>query len=671
MNSTSALPSGLLLLISAIMLLTTTSCRHKQEHLSLNKDIASINDTLRSGNLAEAIRMTDELKRRSLTSGDSAAWSETMVQQGINSYYQANPPMVLSSSDSALSWLERQKPSPAICRTLAKAYQTRGAYYDQYYFNADSTAYYLRKAVDNFELSGIRTDLPQAYGNYANSLRMGAALDSAALYYHKAISIADSLGLGADEYIPLYNGIAGVFTDMRDFDNSSIWWGKSMALIESMNQFDKFNTLTGYGNHLYYIEDYDGARDVFTRLKKMLDSIPGSEWETMFANVNLADTYIRTGDAREGSALLDTAAEYFTKEQPNPTVISYIQTLRMRAATELGDYAGGLELARLYPESDTLRLEQHLARLKAMENLYAGIGNHRLAYITRCRHDHLDDSLRSDHLRKQISAMNAIYQRDHRILNLEAGNTEQRARIYKLTAGIAIAIAIIIGLILISMVRRARIKRREERMMNKIISLRQENLRNRVTPHFIYNALNHELHNSNNGKSSHLDSLVGLIRHQQIIASEILIPFSEELKFTDDYIKVMSDNGRDSFSYNYSIDPEIDADFPFPSMTLQILVENAFKHGFSTLPPGTERRLDISVRRDGNSRISVSVFNNNEENQACAGKGGTGLRVLIETIRLINEHNKEQTHFSVDPDSESNGFHGYTATITLPDHLNP
>lgn len=659
-----------ILLISAIALISASSCRHDSKTDSYLVT-ADINDTLRSGNIAKAIVMTEELKRKSLAKGDSATWSEAMVQQGINAYYQGNAPLVLASADSALAWIEKQKPTRDRARILAKAYQTRGAYYDQYNFNADSTANNLRKAVENVEMTGIRTELPQTYGNYANALRMGSVLDSAALYYHKAITLADSLGLEPAHYIPLYNGIAGVFSDMRDFDNGEIWWEKSMRILDSMNQFDKFNTMTGYGNHLYYKEDYEGAREIFTRLKSMLDSVPDAEWETMFTNVNLADTYIRTGRTDEGTALLAPATEYFTHKQPNPMVISYIQTMLMRAATNTGDYAGGLELANKYPEADTLRLEQHLARLKALEHLYANIGNHRLAYLTRSRYDHLNDSLRSYHLGQQISALNAIYQRDHRILNLEAGNNEQKASIYKLTAAIAIAIAVIIGLILFFVVRRANHKRREERMMNKIISLRQEILRNRVTPHFIYNALNHELNNTREGKPSHLDALVGLIRKQQIVASEILIPFSEELKFTEDYICVISDNGRDPLHYEVEIEPDIDRSFMFPSMTLQILVENAFKHGFTTLTPGAERILKISVKRTEDSKIAVSVFNNSGEMPSGAEKGGTGIRVLVETIRIINEHNRQQTQFKINTNSEIKGTKGYDATITLPDNLKP
>ncbi len=659
-----------LILTAAILTEVMTGCIDKQDNQPLNQEVAVINDTLRAGHLDSAIRMTDKLKKKSIAAGDSATWSEAMVQQGVNSYYQGNPTLLIASTDSAIKWLERQKPSRERARVLARAYQTHGAYFDQYNFNADSTAKYMRKSVDNAEKSGIRTDLPQAYSNYANAMRMGASLDSAAIYYHKAISIADSLELDTSHYIPLYNGIAAVFTDMRDFDNSEIWWKKSMEIIGSMNQFDKFNTLSGYGNDLYYRKNYHEAERVFLRLRKMLDSVPDSRWEKMFTDVNLADTYIRLGRTPEATVLLDTTANYFSNEQLNPVVLSYIHTLQMRAAIADKNFNVALQLAQRYPETDTLRLEQHLARLKALEEVYSQTGDKAQAYVFRSRYDHLNDSLRSYELNQQISAINAIYQRDHRILNLEAGNTRQKAHIYMLLAAVAFSIAVIIGLILVFLIRRINSHRREERMMNKIISLRQENLRNRITPHFIYNTLNHELHNKNQGKPSHLDSLVRLIRRQQLVVSEILIPFSEELKFVDDCINVMSDDGRGDINYRYTIDPDIDPNFLFPSMALQILVENAFKHGFKTLDPDEERRLDISVRDSGNGKIAVTVFNNCNCKESHISNTGTGLRVLVETIRLINDRHRETIEFTHNANSELDGMRGYTAVITLSPYIN-
>lgn len=669
MNPPTSLIKSIVLTATIALSVVMTGCvNNKDANNELKFGLADINDTLRSGNLAAAIRMTDALKGKALAEGDSSIWSEIMVQQGINSYYQGNPELLIASTDSAIKWIERQRPSLERARVLAKAYQTHGAYYDQYHFDPDSLAFYLRKSVDNVEKSGIRLDLPQAYGNYANAMRMASSLDSAAIYYHRAINLADSLGLENAEYIPLYNGLAAVSTDMRDFDNGEIWWNKSMDIFESMNQFDKFNTLTGYGNYLYYKEDYPEAKQVFTRLRKMLDSIPESRWEKNFTDVNLSDIYINLGHTSEANELLDSTFLYFSKEQPNPVALSYIHTLQMKSAVADGKFQEALELSKKHPDSDTLRLEQRLARLKSLENIYDRCGNYRQAFLTRKIHDNLNDSLRSYALKHQISTLNAIYQRDHRILNLEANNTQQKAHIYMLIAAVALSIAVIVGLVFIFVFRKMSSRLREEKMMNKIISLRQENLRNRVTPHFIYNALNHELLNTSHGKPSHLDALVGLIRKQQLIASEMLIPFSEELKFVDDYIKVIGDSSPLPLNYTYFIDSDIDPNFLFPSMTLQILVENAFKHGFTSLPQDKERYLDISVRREKGDTIAVSVFNNGTTEPG-HGSTGTGLRVLVETIRLINDRHRSNIKFRINYNSKFNDENGYCAIITLSANL--
>lgn len=653
-------------IIAGLLTAGAASCGTRNNTSRQNGKISEINDSLRHGNIKDALRLTNDLKKKALTEGDSLLWSESMVQQGINFYYQGKPDILLASSDSALKWLQRQEVTPELARILAKAYQTHGAYYDQYYFNPDSTAKYLKLAVDNVELSGITEDLPQAYGNYANAMRLGSSLDSAAVYYHRAIAVADSLDMEPDQYIPLYNGIAAVFTDMRDFDNSAIWWNKSLDISDEMNRFDKFNTFTGLGNDLYYRKDYKGSNQIFTRLRKMLDSVPDSRWERMFTDVNLADTYLRLGNLYEASSLLDSTSRYFMVEQPNPVVMSYLHTLRMRAAIKAGDISGALHLAKSYPVADTLRLEQLLARLQVLEELYNLTGNYEQAYKMNNRYDRLNDSLRSYTLKQRISALNAMYQRDKRILNLEAGNTRQQARIYRLFLVVAVTLMIIVGLVLFIVLRRGRIRRREERMMHKIMVLREENLRNRITPHFIYNALNHELSNNINGNPSRLDSLVDLIRRQQYIISEILIPFSEELAFVDDYIKVISDNGRDKLNYTVSVSPDLSPDFMFPSMALQILVENSFKHGFTSLSPEDERVLQISVLSREDKRVAVSVFNNRCNLPVSPSKGGTGLHVLAETIRMLNERNKEKTEFKINTEFENHGIKGYLATIIIP-----
>ena len=74
---------------------------------------------------------------------------------------------------------------------------------------------------------------------------------------------------------------------------------------------------------------------------------------------------------------------------------------------------------------------------------------------------------------------------------------------------------------------------------------------------------------------------------------------SDELDFIDNFVALKSDSQTGPVEYVKKIDPEINPDdVTLPSMSLQIFVENAFKHGFASLPPDARRILEIRVRRD-------------------------------------------------------------------------
>lgn len=648
-------------------------CAHKPDNF---EDMASkakiINDSLTSGNIAFVTHQTEALKKECLANGDSLGWAVILGQQAINSYYQGDIPKLLGSADSVLAYTSRHPVTKDVYGLLSTVYQVRGGYYDQYDYNPDSTMYYMGLAVTCCEKSGKTDRLPQTYANHANSYRMSGKLDSAAIVYHRAIYMADSIGIPKDGYLPLYNGIASVFTDMRDFDNSGVWWAKSMAMTDGMRPNDLFMTLTGYGNDQYYRKNYKESGETFRRLRNYLDLIPHARWERKFTDVNVADTWLRLGRPDIARPLLDSVALYFTAEQPNPVCISYIHTLQMRLADLTGNTAETDRLIAMHPAADTLRLEQLLSRLEFMAGHYARTGRYEQAYKTHMRYDALNDSLRSMQLRQQISTMNGIYARDTRILSLQADNSRQQANIYRLLGIIAIFFIVGLTMAVLMVTGRLRHNRREQRMMNKIMTLRQENLRSRITPHFIYNALNHELCTDPGINHGHMDAIVRLLRRQQYLASEILVPFADELDFVNDYISVMSDDGRAPLDYTCNICGDIDTQsLLFPSMALQILVENAFKHGFTTLTPGDKRVLDIAVEKTDRNLVRVSVFNNSAGTKNYPDKTGTGLHVLAETIKIINDRNKSKIRFTINPDTMYNDMQGCRAILTIPENLMP
>ena len=101
-----------------------------------------------------------------------------------------------------------------------------------------------------------------------------------------------------------------------------------------------------------------------------------------------------------------------------------------------------------------------------------------------------------------------------------------------------------------------------------------------MRPHFIYNTMMSIYYlckqNPDLAQEITLDFTTYLRKNFTAIASEGLIPFSEELEHTRAYLTVEHAQFEDSLFVDYDT-PHID--FSVPALTLQPIVENAVKHG--------------------------------------------------------------------------------------------
>ena len=101
-----------------------------------------------------------------------------------------------------------------------------------------------------------------------------------------------------------------------------------------------------------------------------------------------------------------------------------------------------------------------------------------------------------------------------------------------------------------------------------------------MRPHFIYNAMTSIYYlckqDPDLAQQVTLDFTTYLRKNFTAIASEKLIPFSEELEHTRAYLAVEQAQFEDSLSIEYDT-PHVS--FSIPPLTLQPIVENAVKHG--------------------------------------------------------------------------------------------
>ena len=127
-------------------------------------------------------------------------------------------------------------------------------------------------------------------------------------------------------------------------------------------------------------------------------------------------------------------------------------------------------------------------------------------------------------------------------------------------------------------------RRKEEKkvweLQTAINSLQLDNVRNRISPHFIFNVLNHEMSRlKDEADKTNLLTLVHLLRRQLELADQISISLADELDFVKSFLALEKQSLGDDFEFVLDVDPSIDLNrISIPSMSIYILAENAVKH---------------------------------------------------------------------------------------------
>jgi LytS/YehU family sensor histidine kinase len=148
-------------------------------------------------------------------------------------------------------------------------------------------------------------------------------------------------------------------------------------------------------------------------------------------------------------------------------------------------------------------------------------------------------------------------------------------------------------------------------------------LKAQINPHFLFNALNNvrSLISENTAVAREMISaLSDLLRYAISHTSGDLVTVSEELEIVKQYVSLEKMQYEDRLNVRFDINKQTEQ-CTIPPMVIQMLVENAIKHGVSLQPtPGTiEVRTAIS-----DHLLTVIVINEGLLNSSKAG-GGIGL----------------------------------------------
>jgi len=164
----------------------------------------------------------------------------------------------------------------------------------------------------------------------------------------------------------------------------------------------------------------------------------------------------------------------------------------------------------------------------------------------------------------------------------------------------------------------------------KVLLFQHETLRSQINPHFLFNSLNvlsSLIYINQDNANKFTKALSKTYRYVLSLTRQPVVTVAEELDALDSYIFLMRTRFEDAFDFSVTKTAGSDQKRLIP-LTLQLLIENAFKHNIAT----EESHLDIKIAI-GCDYITVE---NNIQPSNSADKGGIGLKYIVRQYKLYD-----------------------------------
>lgn len=515
--------------------------------------------------------------------------------------------------------------------------------------------------------SDSKHNLPKTCANMADAYMLCNDLPNAAKWYRRALFLVDSLDLPQKENITLYMGLAQIYLTLRNYNKAKLYYDQTEPHVKEMSPSMQAYYINNLGNFYYFQGDYKHALLTFLRMKKMLEQHGMVRTFDMYlCKINLADVFLNLGKLNDATAMLDDVEPYFRAQGDN-TSIYYCNTIRFGIAVRAGRMQ---EAGRLMADKTDESLIPYTLvniRNRYKRRYYELTGNYDKAYALLNKSIAYNDSIEHNLSNMRSAEIMSRFTTDtlqlHRDLAIEHKNAEIQSIKFTSTLAISIAVTSILLLILWYLYLRKRRFKMQLRMMN----LKLDNIRNRISPHFMFNVLNNRIIKSDVKESNELTELAQLIRANLDMSSTLGVELQKELEFVQQYIRVESYLMGDDFHFNIDIAPDVDASsVRIPSMFIQILTENAIKHALRN-KEGI-KLLSITVRREQHNTV-IRVTDNGPGFNPATLRRKTGMNIISQTIAVINVRNKDKIRFAIrniySPDGQQTK--GCEATLKVPD----
>ena len=599
---------------------------------------------------------------------DSMTYYRLMALYGKTFFVSSDFDSILYYNRPVKEYDKRATACPRWNDVLSDVYNIEGNVWMQLNQPDSAVAYYEKSYA--YRLKGDKAHLlSDICMNLADAHLHRGELAHTASYYRKALFICDSLHLSEHAKFPVYCGLGQTYMDLRDFDLSNHYYELAGQFFDEMTVSEKWVYLNNRGNHYYYKKDYQEALVYMRQAADMIANYPQKVFESNLSKVNLGDLYLLTNRLDSAENNLNEGYRYFS-EIKNNSAMHYIETLMIELSLKKGNIARAREMIARTASTGHVDANMLTIRNQYLQHYYEKAGDYRNAYKYLKRDYQLNDSIRSERIRTRVAELDMRYRQDTIVLRKEMQIQRQagEVRVLRLSMYIWVLVCLLLaaGTVVIIWYMR---KKREFQQINRV---RMENLRSRISPHFTFNVLGREINQFNGSEEvkNNLMELVKYLRRSLELTEKLSVSLQDELDFVQSYISLESGRIGEGFTASVIVEEGLDAKrIMIPSMIVQIPVENAIKHGLAG--KDGEKELSVRVSREGKG-IRILVCDNGRgylPQVVSSTKGtGTGLKVLYQTVQLLNTKNKnEKMRFDIT--NRNDGQTGTQVSVYIPFHF--
>jgi hypothetical protein len=181
-----------------------------------------------------------------------------------------------------------------------------------------------------------------------------------------------------------------------------------------------------------------------------------------------------------------------------------------------------------------------------------------------------------------------------------------------------------------------------------LVQTELKSIRSQFNPHFVFNALTSiqglMTKNDAENASKYLIEFSDLMRDSLKAGNTEFVSVSIEIRILENYLNL--EKLRFGFNYQIIVDSLLDVNaIEIPGLLLQPIVENAIKHGISSLQE--KGLLMISFRKEGNDLV-IRIVDNGHGFQKEEPSNGFGIHLTTERVTLLNQTlNQQKISFSI------------------------